>query len=194
MSAARAISAAVVVCAALFTACGDDEGAASNDTTPTELVRIPSASMAPTFTKGDVVTLNHAAYDDARPMVGDVIVFHPPASATPFGGARCALQPSRGAVCMAPAKRPASEEFIKRVVALPGDDVGLAAGRTVVNGELAVEPFIRPCQRVRTCDYPRAASVPNGHYFVLGDNRGVSEDSRFWGPIPLRWIEGRIGD
>lgn len=80
--------------------------------------------------------------------------------------------------------------FIKRVVAGPGDRVALVDGRAVVNGVTRSEPFITSCQADPNCNFPVAVRIPAGDYFVLGDNRGASDDSRFWGPVPGSVIVG----
>jgi len=80
------------------------------------------------------------------------------------------------------------------VVALPGQSVAIDGGRAVVDGRLASEPFISPCSDRPACELPVPITVPKGHLFVLGDNRGASEDSRFWGPVPLEAITGRVVD
>jgi signal peptidase I len=76
--------------------------------------------------------------------------------------------------------------FVKRVVAVPGDTVAIEAGRLVVNGAVVEEDY----PTVTTEDYP-TVEVPVDHYFVLGDNRAESYDSRFLGPIPEGRIQGR---
>ena len=84
--------------------------------------------------------------------------------------------------------------FIERVVAGPGDRIVLHEGRVERDGELADEPYIADCGGFEGCNFPRPITVPDGHYFMLGDNRGASDDSRFWGPVPLEWILGRVED
>lgn len=95
--------------------------------------------------------------------------------------------PRRGDVVVVymPAER---ELLIKRVVALPGETVAVRDGRVSINGQPLKEPWA-------TCrgglDYP-PRQVPPGHVFVLGDNREVSRDSRFFGPVPVDQIGGRV--
>jgi signal peptidase I len=85
-------------------------------------------------------------------------------------------------------------KFIKRVVGLPGDTIALRRGRVIRNG--AVETLdIKPCRSGNAgCDFPQPITVPPGHYFVAGDNRAASDDSRYWGPVPLRAILGRVDE
>jgi signal peptidase I len=61
----------------------------------------------------------------------------------------------------------------------------------VVNGVPAEEDFIRPCGEQTDCNLPTEITIPPDHYFMMGDNRGESDDSRFWGPIPREWIIGK---
>ena len=60
----------------------------------------------------------------------------------------------------------------------------------MVNGEVRNESFIRPC-RAGGANLPEEITIPDDHYFMMGDNRGASDDSRFWGPIPRDWIIGK---
>jgi signal peptidase I len=154
---------------------------------------VPSESMIPTVDAGDRVTLNRGAYDDAAPEAGDVVIHRAPASAA--NGMECGGRPPRaGAMCARPDTR--AEEgvvLIMRVVALPGERVALSGGRIVRDGEPEREPYTAPCEG-EACDFPRPITVPDGHVYMLGDNRGASDDSRFWGPIPVEWIEGRVED
>ena len=153
---------------------------------------VPSESMVPTFQIGDRVTLNLSAYEDATPEIGDIVIHHPPAGA--IEGNECGRTPRPGAMCARPQGPAAAESFIKRVVAGPGERVALRGGVIVRDGEPADEPYIADCGGGEGCDFPRPITVPEGHYVMLGDNRGASDDSRFWGPVPLEWIEGRVED
>ncbi len=93
-------------------------------------------------------------------------------------------------MCPRPVGQRDDVNFIKRVVAGPGDRLKLEEGHVVLNGERQDEPFARPCGVGEGCDYPQEITVPAGHYFMMGDNRGSSDDSRFWGPVPDEWIIG----
>ena len=60
----------------------------------------------------------------------------------------------------------------------------------ILNGKLQKEPFINPCRPGQDCDFPKPITIPPDHWFMMGDNRGESDDSRFWGPVPKKWIIG----
>ena len=151
--------------------------------------RIPSPSMVPTLDIGQRVLVNRIGARFSDPKVGDVVVFHPPAGAeednTCGGG-----PPPEGQVCDAPTRDKADVNFIKRVVAGPGDRISIDNGHVILNGRRQTEGFARPCGGGDGCDFPRTVTVPADHYFMMGDNRGSSDDSRFWGPVPNEWIIG----
>ena len=81
--------------------------------------------------------------------------------------------------------------FIKRVVAGPGDTLRIEDGHPIVNGEPVEEPTSSALRRPASCDFPKEITIPADHYFMMGDNRGSSDDSRFWGPVPRDWIIGK---
>ena len=76
------------------------------------------------------------------------------------------------------------------MVAGPGDEIAVRNGHVILNGERQEEPFAAPCGGSSGCDLPDPITVPEDHYFMMGDNRGASDDSRFWGPVPEEWIIG----
>jgi signal peptidase I len=84
-----------------------------------------------------------------------------------------------------------SETFIKRVVGLPGDRIQIIDGHVYRDGVRERDPYIVPCGSGAPCSFPDAITVPNGDYYMMGDNRPDSEDSRFWGPVPRAWIIGK---
>lgn len=152
-----------------------------------------SDSMLPTIGFDERLTLDEGAYDDADPEAGEVVAFTPPTGA--FEN-RCGAKFKRDAGCDAPTPQPggrlADEEFVMRVVAGPGDEIAIEGGNAVVNGDAASEPYVEPCPGKRGCELPAAITVPEGHVYVLGDNRGAAKDSRFWGPLPAEAILGRV--
>jgi signal peptidase I len=151
--------------------------------------RIPSASMEPTLAIGQRVLVNRLGNRFNDPHVGEIVVFHPPAGAERAGGDQCGAQPPEGQVCMRETPQEAGTTFIKRVVAGPGDRIRIVSGHVIRNGRRTAEPFIRQCTG-GGCDFPREVTVPPRHWFVMGDNRGDSDDSRFWGPVPRSWVIG----
>jgi signal peptidase I len=84
----------------------------------------------------------------------------------------------------------ASTSFIKRIVARPGDVVAIRDGHVVLNGREQKEPFIRTCGGGEGCNVPTPITIPPKHCFMMGDNRGSSDDSRFWASVPRDWIIG----
>ena len=125
--------------------------------------RVQGTSMEPLLGDGERIIVNKFVYR-LRPIErGDVVVFWYP--------------------------RDPSVSFIKRVVGLPGDSVELRAGRLFINGAAVEERYLR--EGFRSDDTRLPAEVPRGFYFVLGDHRRSSNDSRSWGGVPERYIYGR---
>lgn len=150
--------------------------------------RIPSESMVPTLKVGQRVLVNRIGNRFSDPKVGDIVVFHPPEGAE---SQQCG-EPREvaGRPCAKATPQKASVNFIKRIVAGPGDTIAVKGGHVVRNGKLQKETFINPCGDGEGCDLPKPITIPAGHYFMMGDNRGESDDSRFWGPVPRDWIIG----
>jgi signal peptidase I len=152
--------------------------------------QIPSGSMEPTLEIGQRVLVNRFIYHFEDPSVGDIVVFHPPKGAD--HGTECGVPHSPREACPRPTPEESSQNFIKRIVAGPGDTLSVREGHPVVNGvEKSDEPYIMPCGVAGACNLPKAIKIPPGYYFMMGDNRGASDDSRFWGPIPRKWIIGK---
>ena len=128
-----------------------------------ELYLVDGPSMRPTLQNQERLVVNKFIYNLHDPERGDILVFQYP------------KDPSR--------------DFIKRVIAVPGDTIEIRDGHVYVNGELKNEPYILSTTRG---DYP-LATVPEGHIFVMGDNRNNSEDSRFAdvGMVPFDLIKGK---
>jgi signal peptidase I len=151
--------------------------------------RIPSGSMEPTLSIGQRVLANRM---DTSPSLGDIVVFHPPSGADPQP-AVCG-NPNQGAghsqPCGTSTPSQSSQTFIKRVVGLPGDRLRIINGHVIRNGAPESDSYTAPCGDGVGCTFPRAITVPKGEYYVMGDNRGESDDSRFWGPVPQKWIIG----
>jgi signal peptidase I len=153
--------------------------------------KIPSESMEPTLNVGQRVLVNRLGNLFSDPHVGEIVVFHPPQGAvSAAGGQACGVAVSPGQLCPQPTPAEASVNFIKRVVAGPGDTVAVQNGRVIRNGKLQNESFTRPCGGGDGCTFMTPIKIPPGYWFMMGDNRGQSDDSRFWGPVPKKWIIG----
>jgi signal peptidase I len=157
--------------------------------------RIPSGSMLPTVRINQRVLVNRLALDFSSPHVGDIMVFHPPKNysegcADPNQGENQSGQDAPAA-CAVAWRQPSSQTFIKRVVGLPGDRLSIRAGHVIRNGEAERDHYIVKCGGAAACNFPQTITVPRGDYYMMGDNRPDSEDSRFWGPVPKSWIIGK---
>lgn len=155
--------------------------------------RIPSPSMEPTLAVGQRVLVNRIGQNFSEPHVGQIVVFKPPVGAE---SGSCGVSPRPlQQPCPQATRTKSKENFIKRIVAGPGDTISVRFGRVILNGKLQQEDFIRPadsCQHgaFDPCNLPKELRIPKGHYFMMGDNRGNSDDGRFWGPVPKGWIIG----
>lgn len=130
--------------------------------------KISGQSMMPNFKDGEFLLTEKVTYYTRNPDRGDVVVFMPPISTT--------------------------DEFIKRVVGLPGERIVIKSGRVYINDKLLPEPYIN--EGTVTSGGPFISgdtqyTVPQGQYFVMGDNRQNSSDSRYWGPITKKVMTGR---
>ena len=140
--------------------------------------RIPSGSMEPTLDVGDRVLVNRLVYRFHGPHRGDIIVFHPP---------------GHGNTAERGVRSEAGVTYIKRVIGLPGETLQITGGIVTV-----CKPAGQNCHSLKepytegSLTAPRYGpfTVPQGDYFVMGDNRGDSLDSRYWGPLPRRNIIG----
>lgn len=147
---------------------------------------IPSPSMEPTLIQGDRVLVNKIPYYFHDPRRGDIVVFeNPNPEAVPdrglIGGFLHWLFQGLGV------QQPENEDFIKRVIGVPGDTVQGKHGSVYVNGEKIAEPYLT--QETQAFD---AITVPEGKLFVMGDNRGNSLDSRFTlGFVPIDKVIGK---
>ena len=123
---------------------------------------IPTESMVPTLMVKDRLLVNKFIYRFTEPERGDVIVFK---SVEGDG-----------------------QDLIKRVVGVPGDEISVRRGKLFVNGELQREPYVNNKYPDRS--FYASTTIPKGHVFAMGDNRANSQDSRVFGPVPEKNIEG----
>lgn len=123
-------------------------------------IRVDGSSMEPTLQSGEFVIVNKLTYKLGIPEVGDVVVFHFP--------------------------RDPEQEYIKRVIGLPGDHIVIENGNVYVNDYLLDETYITSSPA-----YESTWDMPDDSIFVLGDNRNNSSDSHNWGPVPVNYIVGK---
>jgi signal peptidase I len=174
--------AAVGLSALVLSACA----AVHITTTPgAKAVKLPSNSMAPTYKLGDILVYRPGG----RPRIGDVVVFHPP-SGFEQGAMQCGAAVE--GLCATATDHASSQLQVKRIVGVGGDRIAIKDGRVIRNGELAAEPFIKPCHDRGLCSFPGSIRVSSGSFYVLGDNRGASDDSRFFGPVISGYIVGKV--
>ena len=128
-----------------------------------EAYRIPTESMVPTLEVGDRVLANKFVYRFTEPERRDIVVFDSIAEDD-------------------------DQTLIKRVVGVAGDEIQVQGGVLYVNGEEQEEPYLNDADQPRGFYGPTV--VPEGHVFVMGDNRGNSADSRVFGPLPLENLKG----
>ena len=126
----------------------------------TARVLVEGFSMRPTLENGEYVLVNKMSYRSELPEYGDIVVFHFP------------VDPD--------------QDFIKRVIALPGDEITVHDGQVMVNERVLNEPYI-----AATPQYVGTWHVPDDQIFVLGDNRNNSSDSHSWGAVPAENVIGK---
>lgn len=125
--------------------------------------RVDGPSMQPTLHNHEYILVDKASYAFGKPHRGDVIVFEFP--------------------------RDTSQDFVKRIIGVPGDTVQVAAnGQVTVDSTAINEPYVNDLTNPYV---PNTWVLRSGEYFVLGDNRGDSSDSRDWGPVPVKDIIGK---
>jgi signal peptidase I len=148
---------------------------------------IPSGSMLPQLQINDRVVVSKVSYRLHDPHRGDIVVFDAPGGKAPESSPLPA-RALRSIVQSIGLSAPSTDEYIKRVVALPGERVEGHAGKVLVDGHELVEPYLP--SGVVTADFS-AVVVPPGTLWVMGDNRGNSADSRIFGAVPEKTVVGR---
>jgi signal peptidase I len=152
--------------------------------------RIPSISMVPTLQVGQRILVNRLT---THPSLGDVVVFHPPVGATSSSASQCGdpdQGPGRPQPCDHPTLQASSQTFVKRVVGLPGDTLEIIHGDVYRNGIMETGSYVRACPDPSSCTFSETITVPKNDYYMMGDNRDKSDDSRYWGPVPESFIIG----
>ena len=148
---------------------------------------IPSGSMLPQLQINDRVVVSKVSYRLHEPRRGDIVVFDAP------GGEKRDDSPLpervvRSVIQSIGLSAPSTDEYIKRVVALPGERVEAHDGKVLVEGRELIEPYLPA--GTSTSEFS-AVVVPPDTLWVMGDNRGSSADSRIFGPIPQDTVVGR---
>jgi signal peptidase I len=158
--------------------------------------KIPSGSMEPTLLIGDHIIVNKLDYGFRLP--DSLFGLTPFSAEIPYGKYLFPIEPvRRGDVVVFVFPEDRTKDFIKRVVAIPGDTVEVRAGILYLNGQRVPDPHAHfeklPNERVSSsqADYMSPMKLTANQYFMMGDNRDHSYDSRFWGPITRDAIEGR---
>jgi signal peptidase I len=156
--------------------------------------RIPSGSMLPTLQINQRVLVDRIGSHFSSPKVGDIIVFHPPndyADGCADANQGQSVSGLDGEPCDVAWSQASSGVFIKRVVGLPGDRISIVDGHVIRNGVRESDAYINQCGDGDACTFTGTITVPKDDYYMMGDNRGASDDSRFWGPVPKAWIIGK---
>ena len=154
--------------------------------------RIPSQSMEPTLDVGQRVLVWRLGLHLGTPHRGDIMVFKPPKGADENQCGVPGFNPeAERESCPKPTSQRSNTNFIKRIVAVPGDRISVKAGRVYIDGKLDDPWNINKDATCGICNLPKPVTIPPGEYYMMGDNRGESADSREWGPVPRKWIIGK---
>ena len=148
---------------------------------------IPSGSMLPQLEIGDRIVVSKLAYRLHEPNRGDIVVFDAPFP-QPKDDDPLPERVLRGLGQAIGVAAPSTEEFVKRVIGLPGETVEAKGGHVFVNGREVIEPYLPP--GTSTSDFA-PITVPADALWVMGDNRSNSSDSRVFGPIRRDTVVGR---
>jgi signal peptidase I len=134
---------------------------------------VPSTSMYPTLKAGDRIVVNKLSFDYGSIQRGDIVVFRrPPREAKACGGE---LVP----------------DLVKRVIGLPGETIKARGGQVYITTTVLEEPWLPHVASTYTANFG-PVKIPANHYFMMGDNRVASCDSRMWGTVPRSYIVGKV--
>ncbi|MBQ3311160.1 signal peptidase I [bacterium] len=157
-----------------------------------EIRWIPSGSMHPTLVEKDRIIVERVSRFYREPQRGDIMVFYPPMTELSSNFVKV-FERLTGFFC-------SDIAFIKRIVGLPGEEFEIkkdpkdGAFYVYINGKPLDEPYIKSKYDYNDCSeqmYCGPFVIPEGHYFMMGDNRGNSQDSRYWGFLAKERIIGR---
>lgn len=130
--------------------------------------KVSGLSMYPNFHDGDYIITNKISFDFSNPVRGEVIILKNP--------------------------RDTSQDFIKRVIGLPGEQIEVAGGHVYINGKVLAEPYLPQGLQTDGGQFlpeGEVFNIPEGQYFVMGDNRPASSDSREWGTVARNLVIGQ---
>jgi signal peptidase I len=129
---------------------------------------VPTPSMTPTLIPGDRIVVDKLASTIHR---GDIVVFN-----------------------NVPADDGGPEVLVKRVIGLPGETISSVGATVLINGKPLPEAFLPPLTGIcaEVDEHIKTTKIPPGHYFMMGDCRGDSGDSRYWGTVPASYIIGKV--
>lgn len=139
-----------------------------------ETYQVHGTSMQPTLEDGQRLMVDKVGLRFGVPQPGQIVVFQPPT----------------GTGCPSPDIRPGGPAFVKRVIAEAGQTVEMRAGTLYVDGQALAETYLPSAFRAGPTDNFQPITVPSGDLWVMGDHRLVSVDSRCFGPLPARNVQG----
>jgi len=129
---------------------------------------VPTPSMTPTLIPGDRIVVNKLYSTIHR---GDILVFHD-----------------------VPADKGGPAVLVKRVIGLPGETISSVGNKVLIDGKTLAEPWLRPLTGIcaQASEHITPTKIAPGHYYMMGDCRGDSGDSRYWGTLPASYIIGKV--
>lgn len=151
------------------------------------LTEVRGSSMENTFIEGEKIYIDKISYNFSDPESGDTIVF---LEGEINEGIKDRVLTVLEDVKMKFEGNPRRNRYIKRVIGIPGDKIEIKDGKVYVNDKLLEEPYIKGTTVKKTLEYP--VTVPQGKLFVMGDNRENSNDSRSFGFVDYRSVEGKV--